>query len=74
MKVCPQCCLALLLCTLLGSVPCCPEYSPVILASVRLSSVTNGCHEIVPEEVYREAEDCAKAALADSDDEDDEDL
>lgn len=35
---------------------------------------TNGCHEIVPDEVYKEAEDSAKAALADSDDDEDEDL
>lgn len=55
---------------MLTRVPCSCRPS----VSVCLFSVTNGSHEIVPEEVYREAEECAKAALADSDDDDDEDL
>lgn len=49
---------------------------PTVHSSIRLyvRLGTNGCHEIVPDEVYKEAEDSAKAALADSDDDEDEDL
>ena len=53
-----------------------PLVMPTVHSSIRLyvRLGTNGCHEIVPDEVYKEAEDSAKAALADSDDDEDEDL
>ena len=60
---------------------CCPVEVPSSCHAYCPSSIrlyvrlgTNGCHEIVPDEVYKEAEESAKAALADSDDDEDEDL